>query len=104
MKTDVNSELDIFCIITNRLKKNGLIYSDNPQNEDNIVIKLDKVIKAALLVDKNMHFRIHTVNDETIYEWTGDIHVSKKLLKSRVKFILKNYDFLEIYVDEEVEV
>ena len=101
MKENINGELDIFCLILNRLNKDGLVYTYNPQNEDNFAVNLDKVIEAAHLVNRNMHFKVHTANDEKVYTWVGNALVSKKLLDSKVEFIIKNNNILEIYLQEE---
>ena len=101
MKENIKSELDIFCTILNRLNKDGLVYTYNPQNEDDLEIALDKVIEAALLVNRNMYFKVHTANDEKIYMWVGKALVSKKLLDSKVEFIIKDSNTLEIYLKED---
>ena len=89
-------------VLAKRFEMNGVIYCDNPLDEDNYVVTLSDVLNIVKAKNENMYLVVHFKYRiyQWISKWIDEINLDESELNARVKFILKNKNDLTIYVEE----
>lgn len=89
-------------VLAKRFKMNGVIYCDNPLDEDNYVVTLSDVLSIVKAKNEDMYMVVHFKYRiyQWISKWIDEINLDESELNARVKFILKNKNDLTIYVEE----
>lgn len=89
-------------VLAKRFEMNGVIYCDNPLDEDNYVFKLSDALNIIKKINKRFYITVH-IQDEyyAVYHWYSNvkINIEEEVLDLRVKFILKDETDLTIYVE-----